>query len=193
MSIGEPLSVELLEAVRERWREDGAPTAEALRPGLGDAEMDALTAPLGLRLPPEARALWSWHDGAEPGQDVLWVGKGWEPLPLANAVELTQEYRALMWDSPYVDNGRELWRESFLVLTRPDQADVLAIDCDGNQPTSPVCGADPGDPDTMLIADSIGELVERWLQVMEQRLAHFDQSHSRWIYEWSAIDEAWRI
>ena len=83
--------------MRDRWREDGAPTADALRPGLGDTEMDELTAPLGLRLPPEARTLWSWHDGAEPGPNVQWIGTGWEPLPLSRAVSITQEYRELLW------------------------------------------------------------------------------------------------
>ena len=186
------MSVELLEAVRERWREDGAPTAEVLRPGLGDADMDALTAPLGLRLPPEARTLWSWHDGADLGIDTRWIGKGWEPLPLARAVSLTQEYRALLWDSPYGD-GREYWPESFLILTRPDRPDVLTIDCGVNSSTSPVYSATVEEFGSTLIADSIGELVERWLRVMEQRLAHFDRSQSRWRYEWDAIDEAWRI
>src|SRR4051812_43288504 len=82
VSAGNTLSIELLEAVRDRWQQDGAPTADALRPGLTDAEMDDLTAPLDLRLPPEARTLWGWHDGAELGLNVRWIGRGWEPLPL---------------------------------------------------------------------------------------------------------------
>lgn len=190
---GNPLSVELLEAVRERWRDDGAPTAEVLRPGLSDAEIDALTAPLGLRLPPEARTLWSWRDGAELGRNVQWMGKGWVPLPLARAVSLTQEYRALLWDDDMGVVWRDVWRKSFLVLTRPDQPDVLVIDCGDGRPTSPVHSVILQGAATTVIADSVGELVERWLRVMEQRLAHFDRSQSRWRYEWDAIDDAWRI
>ena len=114
MSTGTPLSIELLEAVRDRWRDDGAPTAEALRPGLGNSEIDELTAPLGLRLPPEARTLWSWHDGAEPGRGVLWIGTGWEPLSLARAVSLTQEYRKRYWGVGDDELGLAIWPESFL-------------------------------------------------------------------------------
>jgi hypothetical protein len=48
------LTEELLEQLAERWRTLHAPIANSLRPGLSKVEMDALAAPLGLRLPHEA-------------------------------------------------------------------------------------------------------------------------------------------
>jgi hypothetical protein len=187
VSAGNTLSIDLLEAVRDRWQQDGAPTADALRPGLTDAEMDDLTAPLDLRLPLEARTLWGWHDGAELGLNVRWIGRGWEPLPLSRAVSLTQEYRDLLWGLEGDDLGPAIWPESFLVMTRPDQPNVLAVDCDGDLPTSLVYHFDPEAGVAVLFANSIGQLIGRWLRAMETRVAHFDRSRSRWTYDTHAI------
>jgi hypothetical protein len=44
------------------------------RPRLADEEMDVLTAPLGLRLPCEARVWWGWH---EPDR---WWSRSWFPI-----------------------------------------------------------------------------------------------------------------
>jgi hypothetical protein len=51
--------------------------------------MDELTGQIGLTLPTEARAWWSWHDGVEHGVIVPQpgIGDGWVPLSLAEAVE----------------------------------------------------------------------------------------------------------
>jgi hypothetical protein len=64
----------LLDELGGRWRDLGAPISDALRPGLTDAEIGALTAPLGLVLPEEARRWWRWHDGASAQPESLnWV------------------------------------------------------------------------------------------------------------------------
>ena len=68
----------------------------------------------------------------------MWIGTGWEPLSLARAVSLRQEYRKLYWGVGDDERGLAIWPESFLVLSRPDQPDVLTIDCDADLPTSPV-------------------------------------------------------
>jgi hypothetical protein len=124
---------------------------------------------------------------------VLWIGTGWEPLPLARAVSLTQEYRTLFWGLEDDDLGLAIWPQTFLVLTRPDQPDVLTIDCDGDLPTSPVHHFFPEDAAATAFAHSIGELVARWLRAMEKRLTHFDRSQSKWTFDLDATDEAGQI
>jgi hypothetical protein len=85
----ELLDAGLLAQLEDCWRACGAPVADALRPGLTDDEMDALTAPLGIRLPAEARRWWGWHDGAnaKPGYEAPLLGPQRPLYPLARAVQ----------------------------------------------------------------------------------------------------------
>ncbi len=55
---------ELVAGFERDWRRVGATIARSLRPGLSDPEMDAVTLPLGIRLPEELRGWWGTHDGA---------------------------------------------------------------------------------------------------------------------------------
>jgi hypothetical protein len=80
------LTEHLLEELAERWRALRAPIADSLRPGLSDAEMDALVSPLGLRLPHEARVWWGWHDGTDSDLLSHGIGNQIVPLRLAQAV-----------------------------------------------------------------------------------------------------------
>jgi cell wall assembly regulator SMI1 len=76
------LTEDLLEQLAARWREQGMPIVESLRPGLSDAEMDELTQPLGVLLPREARTWWGWHNGADAGSADLGPGRCSHPLPM---------------------------------------------------------------------------------------------------------------
>jgi cell wall assembly regulator SMI1 len=58
------LTVPLLDELKRRWQSQRAPLLARLRPGLSSDGMDALTEPLGLHVPSEARTWWGWHDGA---------------------------------------------------------------------------------------------------------------------------------
>jgi len=65
MAKADPDTTRRLHELDGHLRRLGLPIAEHLRPGLSDEEMDAITHPLGIDLPPQLRALWAWHDGAE--------------------------------------------------------------------------------------------------------------------------------
>ena len=100
-----------LEAMRdalsriEGWHARAASPARAsLRAGATDAQLDAVEAELGCRLPEEARALWRWRDGRDgvgDGPPLVWYH---DPLPVAQAL---QDYRALRavpaygWDASW--------------------------------------------------------------------------------------------
>jgi hypothetical protein len=49
------LTGDLLDQLAAPWRDQHAPITALLRPGLTDEEIDATTAPAGIRLPEEAR------------------------------------------------------------------------------------------------------------------------------------------
>ncbi|WP_261664963.1 SMI1/KNR4 family protein [Deinococcus sp. Marseille-Q6407] len=72
-----------LSAVLDRidaWYAEHAPAIHAtLRPGASDAELDALEARLGHKLPPEFRALYRWHDGQNWAVGGFF-GLDWMPL-----------------------------------------------------------------------------------------------------------------
>ena len=89
----ERLSIELLDELEQRWRAQDAPIADQLQPGLSHAAMDALVAPLGLRLPDEPRVWWSWRNGAR-GAD-LGVPVGFSHDSLQHAVEWAEFHRRL--------------------------------------------------------------------------------------------------
>ena len=59
------LTADLLETLERGWARQSAPVMEHLRPGLSPERIDDLTAPVGLRLPVEARIWWGWHDGVD--------------------------------------------------------------------------------------------------------------------------------
>ena len=67
----------------EAWKQEHDPAgAAALRPGLTDAQIDALTQKAGVVLPEEVRALYRWHDGTEG----LFVG-AYDFLSLENSLD----------------------------------------------------------------------------------------------------------
>ncbi len=118
-------------------------------PGLSDAEMDALTDPLGLRLPPEARAWWGWHDFNRAGPRTFkaraMTGSGWGFARLEEAVSEAKERQQhdeaerRMWGPhvgrPYVS----LWRETWLPFAAVDYGGLALLDCAfPNQQLSPI-------------------------------------------------------
>ncbi|WP_432545948.1 SMI1/KNR4 family protein [Kineococcus sp. SYSU DK004] len=83
----------LLDRLRAQWTRVGADIAGRLRPGVGDAELDAVEERTGLRVPAGARAWWRRVDGVEAVRTRYrssspTVGPGgWVPLRLADALE----------------------------------------------------------------------------------------------------------
>jgi hypothetical protein len=87
----------LLGDLEARWRAQSAPIVERLTSGLTSEDIDAITAPLGVRLPAEARQWWQWHNGvpsAYGDRRVLRTigGPYYEYIPLEEAAT---EYRQL--------------------------------------------------------------------------------------------------
>jgi cell wall assembly regulator SMI1 len=89
----------LLARLEQVLRDHAPAVSAALRPGLGDEQIDALERQHGCRLSDELRALYRWRDGAP--RSTAWIGlvPGHRFVPLAEVLEardhLTRELRAL--------------------------------------------------------------------------------------------------
>jgi len=108
-----------LDALEKRWSGLGlTELLDHLEPGLTETAMDTITAPLGLRLPPELRTWFAWHDGA---QRYPWTPANglW---PLAYAVTETRTMREValsVREDPDVPEDDE-WQDSWFAFTGAD-------------------------------------------------------------------------
>lgn len=130
------LSFERLEALHERWVRAGMEGLLAhLEPGLPDAQIDELTAPLGLRLPVELRMWFAWHNG---GARYPWTLSNalWS---LEDAVEETQFFRDVarsVREDPDVPEVGE-WQSTWFAFTGLDGG-ALVVDAAEQGTVSPV-------------------------------------------------------
>jgi hypothetical protein len=115
------LDAELLGELERRWRDQGWPGVDWLQPGLDDGEIDAMTSPLGLRLPLEARRWWGWRDGLVLPEDAareqhVFGGPGFVYLSLSGAVHqykmMRDTAKSLVDSGPDVIAEDEFWQAS---------------------------------------------------------------------------------
>lgn len=203
---GEPgaarlLDGESLDALERRWRESGWRGLERLRPGLTEEQMDAITAPLGLHLPVEARRWWGWHDGiasAGPGSQAVFGGRGLRYLTLDDAVAIYEERReiaaTLAVDGEPVGRGQDdWWHPGWFPVTDGLGTTTIACDC-----TVPACVPTPirsvrwdADEDFSFAIPrvaSFGEMVIDWLDAIDRGAWWYDAAEDRWKRDWTRLD-----
>lgn len=177
------LTVELLERLRSGWDRHGAPLVGYLRPGLERNQIDALTKPLGLRLPDEAAVWWNWHDGVDVGHGAeVELGPSLPFVPLETAVELCGEHReqaALAWE----DRAQEWWRSSWFPIT--ERLGAIRCDCSvKHDAPTPIFYADSHDYDreglTQPRVGSFGEMVIWWIEALENGAWRYEAQAGRW-------------
>lgn len=153
---------ERLLALEERWRPYGGRGGMRVRPGLTDAEMDAVVAPIGYRLDEEQRAWWGWADGTEGtatnDADAGQVFPATCLLPLRAAV---REYRR--W-SAQNSHHPELWPLHWLPLTNGQIP--LVSGATGTDRTE-VSIFDPEDPPGQIL-QSLAHQLDVWLWFWDQ-------------------------
>ena len=183
------LTPELLDRLESVWRAQGAPLTRHLQPGLSGAEIDALTAQVALRVPPEGRLWWGTHNGAV-GDDDQMLGTGWRHTSLAEAVQATVMERDRYW----VDYGfgEPYWPRSWLVFSIDrDGRGVLALDCaDPLAALTPVYQQEGTEarPDKPPGAPSLGTAVEWWIEALESGAAAYDSASGAWTYDYTRLD-----
>jgi cell wall assembly regulator SMI1 len=196
------LSPGMLDDLEQQWQIQGAPVLEHLRPGLAGPETDAIVAPLGLRLPVEARTWWSWHDGANTkgGPAVLrTIGAGFEYLPLAEAAE---QYRLCREASVQAaETARQAgpasepeywWAPHWFPVTLTGYGGVVACDCsvDSGGPT-PIrmvwwAGRESfAEP----VAQSFGQMVSWWIDALKTGVWRYEEGPKQWRVNHERLDD----
>lgn len=190
------LSGDLLNQLESRWRAQHAPLVEHLAAGLDDAQIDELTRPLGLRVPPEARAWWRWHNGVSSHAitrriEREMVGSGWAFLPLGEAVERTATERRRARETAGEKAETLLWRTGWLVVAEDLHGGVFAVDCiDAVREAAPIyyiegeIGQERFQPRTR----TFGEMITWWIEGLDDGTIAYDATSSRWNYDWERLD-----
>ena len=191
------LDIHLLDELLARWRDQRAPIADRLEPGLPNAAMDELTSPLGLRLPAEARVWWGWRDGAPQDETRLLTSRqmGTFGLPFLSLEEAVAEYRSRR-DAAQEAAARQgdnapaeladpdyWWDLSWFPITVTGNGTAVACDCSvGPEAPTPIrairwgSGPDFGD----VVLPSMRELVKWWIDAFDNGTFRFDAESNLW-------------
>jgi cell wall assembly regulator SMI1 len=166
-------------------------TLDSLAEGASEQRMQALTEPLGVRLPIEARAWWGWHDGSPS-----WILPGLGLMSIERAIERYQWRRRTAEEFvQHPDTGEELrdvekiWRRSWLPIFETGGPHVLVLECDLPDRPSPIRQIDwellPQPNYAAVLAPSLGDYIQRWMDAVHAGRHHYDVDEGRWA---SAVD-----
>jgi len=178
------LTTTLLERFYAALDAQQMPIATVLAPGLSDAEIDELTAPLGIALPDELRLLWKWHDGVNappPPRDANYgLGPDRWFAPLSKMVEACITWREIAAE---VSETMQTWEPTWfpVVLGGVTPAADTAVAPDEPTPihmVDPHLSRWPREPDL----PSLGALIEIWTIALEERVIRREPDSGRlWI------------
>lgn len=184
------LDESLLDGLVAALRAQGAPIVDHLNAGIADAELDALTAPLGIKLPAEARVWWRYASGVARSAPLSSVGlsASWWWAPLEEIVHECREMREIA--SEGVPLGKPgLFKDSWLPIVIGDA--ILVIDT--SQPViAPVYTIDfadlePGGSYTPILP-SLGSLVQTWTLALENGAVRYDHDQQRFKVDGDRLD-----
>jgi len=185
-----------LERLEAHWRNQGAPIASHLSPGVSDVEIDRLQELAGVVLPDVARELYRWHNGATAGgadpnsEDSFFGACSWQFLSLAQITDwVLSEWR--------VDNRR--WAERFPEFEPegpwPRQwfpvfkgnAEAIVINCHGGPDLNPARVAwasyRESTPATALTHYSLVSLLQTWLLWFDVGAVGWDSVAGHWLLD----------
>jgi cell wall assembly regulator SMI1 len=171
------LSTELLDDLENRWRRQGAPLVERLRRGLDHAEIEALTARVGISLPAEAYTWWGWHDGVTKSVELRVFremgGLAFQALPLAEAVESYENQRAFALET-FPEDPDSWWAPTWFPISHGEPG-ILVCDGATSDDAAPVRVINYHDIDDFreVRARSLGEMVTWWIEAID---------HGGWTY-----------
>lgn len=133
--------------------------ADALSPGLTDAEIDQIIEPWDLKLPDEVRVWWRWRNGGPPGNSLYL-------LPRRVMLDLEAAIQPHVQD---VKSGRTEYADPKGAVQPVDWSPTVLVQCvsRGNVPAPIYAVHDPAAP-AELVRASFGELVLTWLDLIER-------------------------
>ena len=183
-----------------------APICDHLQPGLDNEAMAAITDPLGLRLPDEARVWWGWHDGVpgiESAAPERHLGPGnFAYTPLTQAAQWYVRMRELAHltartvaernqNDPYVDPERT-WPRTRFPLFAPNGYDVVAFECDvAAGAPSPIYYFDleGGGFTHDAGADSFAQMIGWWREAFAEGHIRYDPAQRVWHEDWAQLPD----
>jgi cell wall assembly regulator SMI1 len=179
------------------WEAVGAPVRRCARPGLTSAEIDELMAPLGLRLPVEARLWWQWHNGTEQDLTVTSIegnlmGPVHRFLRLEEAI-VTYRYACELADEAADMSGmapQEWWDRAWFPVVSTIHDSLVSIDCSVPEgEVSPVRSVEAPDEDRLVIrAPSLTDVVLWWGEAMQSGGWTYDAARNHWVIVESRLD-----
>src|SRR5437764_1031354 len=110
---------DLLDQLEAQWRRLQAPIADALRPGLTDRQLDDVSARLDLVLPGELRALWAWHDGADPST-LRDIGPGGYEFLTSDEVVAARQFNLQVHGEADADLPDMYWHRTWIPFMNQD-------------------------------------------------------------------------
>lgn len=189
-----------MEQLEKRWRDQGAPIADALEPGLTPAAIAALTEPLGITLPGEVARWWAWHNGAglERPHSREIGGPGFRYISLEEAVQKYHALRVVAKRSVTqgVEGAPEFgeldfwWNRQWFPIVESVGGISLACDCTvAFEAATPIRAVDwsarePGDAS---VARSFGQVIEWWIAAFDAGAWRYDRAAQQWDYRFGQI------
>jgi hypothetical protein len=151
---------ELLSRLERRWHELGSTMLSRMEPGLDDAQIDQIAAPLDFRIPEEVRRLYRWHAGSSLS-DIVYSRV---LLPLQVSVDDTLDFLATDDD----------WKPGWLKFM--NEKPYIALDCSGNYegPVAVWHYDYMSEPPTRPVFESIGDMFAFWLRLLDEGVMYWD-------------------
>lgn len=169
---------ELLLELEVRVRDQGAPVADLLAPGLPEEQIRSALAAIGLAAPDEVVQWFSWHNGTvrtQPRHEVVLIL--WRPYSLEEAIQ--------QWLGRERAIAEGWWREEWLPIGDYFNADRLAVHCP-NPATKlavvrNVVPEEGGwDEDEVPSVQSLALVVSWWLDALRRRWVRWDANIGGW-------------
>jgi cell wall assembly regulator SMI1 len=189
------LTEQLLDRLSATWRAHGAPIEDGLAAGRTVESFTSDDGTLHVDLPDELQMWWAWHDGRiqQEGRDIRasYMGPLLRPYTSTRAREWWQRMMVEATDAaadgpegtPLAD-PRHWWREAWVPLFNDGTGDLVA-DCEiGPAGVTPIRRIEWGlddDPPPPPATDSLGQLVEWWIEAIELAIWAWDNDRGMWV------------
>jgi hypothetical protein len=173
-----------------KLQQQGVPLTDWTAPGLGPEEQDEALDALALRLAPEARIWWEWHNGGPGyGPKKLAAPIGERLLTISEAVDVHREYSEIAQslvepDIPALANPDDRWHPSWLPIIGPQLP--IVIDCsDPDAPATPVRGINLQyvKESQAIGARSLAQMVRWWIGAIDRGAWRWDTETEKWIVD----------
>lgn len=176
-----PLNEELLARLARCLSDQRLPWLSARRQPLSDDEMDQLTQPVGIELPPELRLWWRWFNGATRPRRVELT-----PVLEILSLELALRGRGTMMDvasgvTETPDDAERVYPSSLLPVFGSGGSVTIAANS-ALGPATPLRYVEfhPNDHPLLMLAPSLGDAVHRWVEMFEAGYYRWDEGRSEW-------------